>query len=141
VRIALDSNILVYAEGVNGPDRRDAALAAIQDLDDQDILIPVQALGELFAVLTRKARLSAADARAAVLGWADAYDVIDTRTATLTEAMGLVATHHLSPWDAVIVAAAAGAECRVLLSEDMQAGFTWRGLSVRNPFEASDGSA
>jgi predicted nucleic acid-binding protein len=121
VRVALDSNILVYAEGVNGPVRRETAMAAIRDHNSQDILIPAQALGELFAVLTRKAGLRAADARAAVVGWADAYEVIDTRAATLIDAMELVVCHHLSPWDAVIVAAAAGADCRILLSEDMHA--------------------
>ena len=32
----------------------------------------MQALGELFTVLTRKARWPAAEARAAILGWHDA---------------------------------------------------------------------
>ncbi|WP_205963481.1 PIN domain-containing protein [Roseicella aquatilis] len=31
---------------------------------------------------------------------------------------------------------AAEAECRLLLSEDIQDGFTWRGVTVRNPFAA-----
>ncbi|MEO8926567.1 MAG: PIN domain-containing protein [Caulobacteraceae bacterium] len=135
MRIALDSNVLVYAEGVNGADRRRMAIAALKAYEGEDILIPVQALGELFAVLTRKARVPAAQARDAVLAWADTYEVIDTRASTLVDAMELVVIHTLSPWDAVIVAAAAGAGCRMLLSEDMQSGFTWRGLTLRNPFE------
>jgi hypothetical protein len=28
----------------------------------------------------------------------------------------------------------AEAECRLLLSEDLQEGFTWRGVTVTNPF-------
>jgi predicted nucleic acid-binding protein len=138
VRFALDSNVLVYAQGVNGPERRDAALAALSDIAAEDLLIPVQVLAELFAVLTRKARLPATEARAAVLGWLDACEVIDTRASTLVDAMELVTSHKLSPWDAVILAAAAGADCRFLLSEDMQAGFTWRGVTIRNPFEAQN---
>jgi predicted nucleic acid-binding protein len=134
VRVALDSNVLVYAEGVNGPARQLVALEALRDVEADDLLVPVQALAELFAVLTRKARMPAAQARAAVLGWVDACEVIDTRLSTLTEAMELVATHRLSPWDAVILAAAAGEDCRILLSEDMQAGFTWRGVTISNPF-------
>jgi predicted nucleic acid-binding protein len=39
-------------------------------------------------------------------------------------------------WDAVILAAAASAGCRLLLSEDMQEGFTWNGVTVTNPFSA-----
>ena len=37
-------------------------------------------------------------------------------------------------WDAVMLSAAAEAGCRLLLSEDFQEGFTWRGVSVTNPF-------
>jgi predicted nucleic acid-binding protein len=33
-----------------------------------------------------------------------------------------------------MLAAAAQADCRLLLSEDMQDGFTWRSVTVRNPF-------
>jgi predicted nucleic acid-binding protein len=33
-----------------------------------------------------------------------------------------------------MLAAAADAGCRLLLSEDLQEGFTWRGVTVVNPF-------
>jgi predicted nucleic acid-binding protein len=36
-----------------------------------------------------------------------------------------------------MLAAAAQAGCRLLLSEDMQDGFTWRGVTIRNPFAAT----
>ncbi|HZC22176.1 MAG TPA: VapC toxin family PIN domain ribonuclease, partial [Candidatus Binatia bacterium] len=39
-------------------------------------------------------------------------------------------------WDAIILSAAAEAGCRLLLSEDLQAGFTWNGVTVANPFAA-----
>jgi predicted nucleic acid-binding protein len=31
---------------------------------------------------------------------------------------------------------AADADCRLVLSEDLQEGFTWRGVTVTNPFGA-----
>jgi predicted nucleic acid-binding protein len=135
VRTALDTNLLVYAEGVNGEARRSAALQALDALGEDDVLIPAQALGELFAVLTRKAGRGAAEARDAVLDWTDSFAVIDTTQAVLLEAMEIVTTHRFSFWDSVMLAAAAQAGCRVLLSEDMQHGFTWRGVTIRNPFE------
>ena len=85
-------------------------------------------------VLTRKARREAADARRAVLAWSDSYSVIGTTPAVMVEAMEIATTHRLALWDSVILAAAAQADCRMLLSEDMQDGFTWRGVSIRNPF-------
>jgi predicted nucleic acid-binding protein len=60
--------------------------------------------------------------------------VADTTPAVLIEAMELVTTHRLALWDSVMLAAAAQADCRMLLSEDMQDGFTWRGVTVRDPF-------
>jgi predicted nucleic acid-binding protein len=45
-----------------------------------------------------------------------------------------VVTHSLSFWDAVILSAAAGAECHLLLSPDMQDGFVWQGVTIVNPF-------
>jgi predicted nucleic acid-binding protein len=134
MRLALDTNVLVYAEGVNGADRKATALDVLRGFREFEVIVPVQALGELFSVLTRKAKWSAADARSAVLAWADAYPVADTTPAVMLEAMELVTAHRLALWDSVMLAVAAQTDCRVLLSEDMQDGFTWRGVTVRNPF-------
>jgi predicted nucleic acid-binding protein len=49
----------------------------------------------------------------------------------------LAAKHRFGIWDATILAAAAAAGCRLLLSEDMQAGFTWSGVTVTNPFSST----
>jgi predicted nucleic acid-binding protein len=48
--------------------------------------------------------------------------------------MDLMLDHGLAVWDAIILATAAEAGCRVLLSEDMQDGFTWGGVTIVNPF-------
>jgi predicted nucleic acid-binding protein len=133
-RTALDTNLLAYAEGVNGEARRADVLRLLTRLRAEDLVVPTQALGELFAVLTRKAHWPADTARRAVLGWHDAYATAETSSAVLLDALELATTHRLGMWDAIIVAASAQAGCRHLLSEDMQDGFTWRGITIRNPF-------
>jgi predicted nucleic acid-binding protein len=134
VRVALDTNVLVYAEGINGEVRKQQAHAALTTLASDEVVVPAQALAELFTVLTRKARWDAAPARAAVLSWRDACLVADTTSSVLLQAMDLSVDHQLSLWDAIMLAAAANAGCRYLLSEDMQHGFLCRGVEVRNPF-------
>jgi predicted nucleic acid-binding protein len=129
--------VLVYAEGVNGKARQREALALIARLADQSTLIPVQVLGELFNVLTRKAGLPRDAARAAVLRWGDTFPLIDTSSSVLLLAMDLCADHQLAMWDAVALSAAADASCRLLLSEDLRDGFTWSGVTVANPFAAA----
>jgi predicted nucleic acid-binding protein len=91
-------------------------------------------LGELFYVLVRKAGLKRESARTAILSWHDDFPVIETSPAIVLAAADLSVDHGLRIWDAVILAAAASAGCRFLLSQDMQEGFTWSGVTVTNPF-------
>jgi predicted nucleic acid-binding protein len=137
VKVALDTNVLAYAEGTNGIDMKEAALRLIQALPVGSIVLPVQALGELFNVLVLKAKRPATNARAAILNWRDAYAVVDTSSAVMLSAADLATAHNLRIWDAVVVSASAEAGCRLLLSEDLQEGFTWRGVTVTNPFAAA----
>lgn len=134
MRVALDTDILASAEGVNGQARKATALLILREFSAHDVMLPAQALGELFHVLTRKARRDPAAARMSVLGWSDSYAVMDTTPAVIVEAMEIVTTHRLAFWDSVMLAAAAQADCRLLLSEDMQSGFTWRGVTIQDPF-------
>jgi predicted nucleic acid-binding protein len=137
MRIALDTNILVYAEGLNGDAKKQRALVLVEKLPQDLIVLPAQALGELFHVLVRKAGRSPSEARSALLAWQDSFAVADTTAAVILTAAELAAQHQLSIWDSVILAAAADAGCRLLLSEDLQDGFTWTGVTVANPFAAA----
>jgi predicted nucleic acid-binding protein len=136
-RIAIDTNVLAYAEDTNGAARKCAALDILSKLSSESTLIPVQVLGELFNVLVKKARRSRRNAERAVLSWGDAFPLIDTSSSVSLAAMMLANDHQLGIWDAVILAAAADAGCRLLLSEDLQEGFTWSGVTVTNPFSAT----
>jgi len=134
MRVALDTNILAYAEGVNGAAMKRTALGLVEKLPDGAALLPVQTLGELFNLLVRKAGRAPAKARTAILSWKDAFPLIETSTEVMLAAADLATDHQLTIWDAVILSAAAEAGCRLLLSEDLQEGFTWKGVTVTNPF-------
>jgi len=137
LKVALDTNVLVYAEGVNDAAKRDTALNLVRRLPQATTLIPVQALGELFNVLTRKAGMSRGEARERLLGWHDAFPVVQTTPAAMLAATDISADHQLGIWDALVLSISAQAGCRLLLSEDMQEGFTWGGVTVTNPFAAN----
>ena len=134
MRVALDTNVLAYAEGLGDEVRCNQALRLVQTLPSRDVLLPAQTLGELSRVLTRKAGMSAVEARAAVLGWADSFPVADSTWFAFQAALDLTAEHQLPIWDALILSVAADGRCRALLSEDFQDGFIWRGVTVVNPF-------
>ncbi len=134
MRAALDTNVLAYAEGVNGAAMKKSALEIVTKIPEDSVLLPVQVLGELFNLLVRKAGRSPDRARAAVLSWHDAFPLIETSPSVLVAAADLAVHHHFGIWDAVVLSAASAAGCRVLLSEDLQDGFTWNGVTVVNPF-------
>jgi len=135
VRVALDTNILAYAEGIGDSARQLASLDLIRMLPPALVVIPAQCLGELFRLLTGKARRDAASAQEAVLGWADAYEPAAGTWTAFQSAMGAAVNHRLQVWDALILAVAVEQRCRVLFSEDLQHEFTWHGLTVVNPYK------
>ncbi len=136
--VGLDTNILVYAEGVAftaaDAHKPDLVRDLLETLPNGSVVLPAQVLGELYRVLVGKAKRSPSDSRLAVLGWGDLYRGADTTAEVMAAALDLAADHRLSIWDSVVLAAAASAGCRLVLSEDMQDGFTWRGLTVASPF-------
>ena len=138
--IAIDTNLLVYAEG-NGETAADQAKREIiwpligQLLEgDHTLLVSAQVLIELHDILVRKRKLNRAEAMERINAWRAMFDVISTSDKVLESALSLSARHNFRIFDCVIVAAAADARCDQLLSEDMQHGFVWRGVEVVNPF-------
>ncbi|SNB77709.1 Predicted nucleic acid-binding protein, contains PIN domain [Arboricoccus pini] len=134
MRIALDTNVLAYAEGVNGVSRQAEALNLLERLPPHDLVLPVQVVGELMTVLVRKAGRTRPAARSAILSWQELCHLVPTSVQVIRRATDLVADHGFSTWDAVILAAAGEGGCRILLSEDMQDGFTAGGTTIVNPF-------
>ena len=68
--------------------------------------------------------------------WADSFEIADSSWSAFQAAIDLAIDHRLQIWDALIMAVAAENRCRMLLSEDLQNGFIWRGVTVVNPFAA-----
>lgn len=136
MRAALDTNILAYAEGFDEVAKRDVAVDLLRRLSSDMVVLPAQVMGELFQVLVRKGRLTPAVARERLLHWSDAFPVVGTSAKAVQSAFDLSADHLIGIWDAVILSVSAEADCRLLLSEDMQDGFTWRGVTVVNPFSS-----
>ncbi len=136
MRVALDTNLLVYAEGLNDAARMDAARQLLRRLPAPSIIIPVQVLGELSRVMRRKSGLPRGESAARVDRWRSDYQTADTTAAAFADAAEMSLKHDVDIWDAVVISAALHTSCALLLSEDFQDGFVWRGVTVANPFAA-----
>ncbi len=134
MRVALDTNILIYAEGLNGASMQKSALDLLDALPRDFVVLPAQTVGEFFQVLVRKAKRTPVQARAAILNWCNVFPVAETSLPVLLGAAELAVSHRFSFWDGLVLSSASEAGCRLLLSEDLQPGFTWNSVTVANPF-------
>jgi predicted nucleic acid-binding protein len=134
---ALDTNVLVYAEGFGEPEKCRILLTLAATLPVSDVVIPVQALGELYNVLTRKRRVSPDAAKAPIVAWKDSFPTAEPRDADLLAAVDISARHGLQIWDSIILAVASRHGSRLMLTEDMQAGCSWGGVTLANPLDAT----
>ena len=134
MKVALDTNVLVYAEGLDDEARRVIAVDIIERLARPNLVLPVQVLGEFASALRRKAKLPAKETASRVRRLRRTFARAETTAPAFDAALDLWDRHGLQPWDAVIIASSAEAGCSLLLSEDMQDGFRWGGLTVANPF-------
>ena len=124
-----DTNILVYAQQAGEKGERSRALFA------DGGKLSVQVLNEFAAVARRKQNRAWSEIAEAI---ADVLVLLDPPLALSLDmhiaARSLAESHHLSFYDALIVAAAIEAGCDTLYTEDMQHGRTIGGLMIRNPF-------
>lgn len=138
-RFALDSNILIYAEGAQDEVKRDVAVSLVNRLGPGAGLLPLQAAGETLRWLMSRGRLTRRDAVDRIKAWCERCMLLPMTSAAFDQALELIGANGFQVWDAVILSACAEARADVLLSEDMQHGFSWRGVIIVNPFVLSSG--
>jgi predicted nucleic acid-binding protein len=140
IRVALDTNILIYAElkpeSEKGTRSADLILRAARNG-----VIPVQVLGEYLRFIQRRVPQAFEDAVRQASIYRAAFLTPPTTDAVIDTACALARTHRMQLWDCVVCAASAQAGAKVLLTEDMQDGRILDGLRLINPFAASNAEA
>ena len=131
----LDTNVLLYSisEAPAEAAKRDRALTLIAARNNA---LSVQVLQEFYVQATRATRphpLPHADAVDLIRTWLR-FKVQETTIGLVAAALDIKAMHHLSYWDAAIIAAARTLGCRELMSEDMAHGQIIGGVTIINPF-------
>lgn len=137
--IALDTNILVYAESQDDPQGRyEKAIELIALSSAAGSMVPLQAIGEFLNVCRRKKMLDMAAALERAQSYVDLFDTPITAFIDLQQATDWAQTFDLQFFDALIAAIAARAGATMLLSEDMHDGLQLEGLRIVNPFAAAN---
>lgn len=131
----LDTNILVYAWGKPGDEKRDVARELVrQSMDGAGVVAP-HILGEFASVLLHKIRPA--------VGTADVLNALDALRAIPVVPSGLeivrraVEAHReyqVHFYDGLMIATAEASGCDEIYSEDLNHGQAYFGVVVINPF-------
>jgi predicted nucleic acid-binding protein len=130
-----DTNILLYAIS-RDPAEQDKAKRAGDILAARDLALSVQVLQEFYVQATRASRPDAISHQQAVrlIESFGRFPVQDITSAIMTAALRSRERFQLSYWDAAIIEAARAIGCTHVLSEDLNDGQDYGGVTVTNPF-------
>ena len=139
-RVALDSNILIYAELEPESDKGTRSAGLILRAA-RDGVIPAQVLGEYLQFVQRRAPAAFEEAIRQASLYQAAFLTPPTTDAIVNKASALARAHRMQLWDGVVCAASIEAGAKVLMTKDMQDGRLIDGLRLINPFTAANAEA
>jgi predicted nucleic acid-binding protein len=134
--VFVDTNVLLYWRDGRHPAKQARAAAWLAHLwREQTGRTSTQVLSEYYVNVTRKLvpglpAEEAWDDVEALLAW----EPQPVDGALLQRGREVIRRYGLSWWDGLVVAAAQAQGCSLLLSEDLQDGAAYGGVSVRSPF-------
>jgi predicted nucleic acid-binding protein len=133
-RFSLDANILVYAADLAAGERHERVLEILDRAVRRDCVLTLQALAEFFHVTTRKRMVARTDAAVQVRDWATEFPIVAAEPGALSAALEFAVDGRFGWWDALLLATAARHGCEVVLSEDMQDGARFAGVTILDLF-------
>jgi predicted nucleic acid-binding protein len=141
-QVFLDTNVALYVIDARDPAKQERARTWVRYLiAERNLIVSPQVLNELYWIGRQKFPQAPADELRRFVA-----DFIPRCTAPLDatvtqEAFVIGQRYRLSWWDCLIVASARAAQCRLLLTEDMQHGLKIDTLTILSPFLTSPAQA
>ena len=133
-----DANILIYAINRTEVEKQSQAQTLLQSAIENDTgVISVQVISEFFTISTSPRRtrppLSFEEATQ-VIEQVCVLPVVALDLSLVRRALATCRRYQISYWDGLIIAAAERAGCARLITEDLNAGQSYNGVVVVNPF-------
>ena len=133
-KYTLDTNVLVYSVDRQAGERHHKSIELIKKMAQCQCILTLQALSEFYSAVTRKNKMPQKDARDQINDWMVLFPVVAADPATLHRAMQAAEDHQFSFWDSMLLETAVRAGVTHFISEDMQHGRLWKGMSIENPY-------
>lgn len=136
--ISLDANVLIYAVDVDAGLRHATANDVMNRARATSTALTGQAIFEFFHASTRKGKMSIDDAAAIVKDLIGNFRMLQAHTKIIESALDLQSRFRINIWDARLLAVCDAHGCDHLLSEDLQDGAQYGGVTVVNPFNPTN---
>ena len=135
-RAFIDTNVLVYSYDNRDPEKQSRAQQVLASgIENETAVLSTQVLGEFFNAVTRRIPnpLSVEEAEE-VISLFSILPVIGIDVSMVRRAVSTHRRYGIDYWDSLIISAAERAGCTHVLSEDLNSGQSYHGVTVMNPF-------
>lgn len=134
-RLFIDTNILITALDPREPEKRTISADVLRRaIKSHTLALSPQSLNECYRVLSDRRRLVPKEAARAYLGHLMPWCIAPLDVRTTAKAWEVQDETGFAWWDALLVASALIAGCKLFLSEDMEDGRSIAGMRIANPF-------
>lgn len=133
----VDTNVLVYAYDKAAGVKHEQAESILQSLwESRNGCLSIQVLQEFYVTTTRKITQPLSTAQASqIVADLGTWHIHKPDVEDVLSAIQLQGRYDISFWDAMVVHSANQLWCRVLWSEDLNAGQVYQQVRVQNPFK------
>jgi predicted nucleic acid-binding protein len=136
-RVFVDTNVLIYALDPADPRKRLLSADLLRTtISNRTLTLSPQSLNETYRVLVQRPRLMPVQAARDYIRMLAPWAIAPLDSKTTERAFAVEDATGYSWWDCLMLAAALQADCRVFVTEALQAGRVVAGMRLVDPFAA-----
>jgi predicted nucleic acid-binding protein len=133
-KIFIDTNIIVYSIDQHDYQKMDKARLFLKNVKESSIgVLSTQVMQEFYVASTKKMNADPVVIKGILTRLAN-FEVISITPELIFSAIDCSILNRLSFWDALIIAAAASANCKEVWTEDLNHDQVILGVRIHNPF-------
>lgn len=134
-KIFIDTNILVYALDNRDNDKMNKARNILRKvIYENKAVISAQVINEFYVAATKKLSIDKNLIKTIVHNFKN-MEIIASDLQLTENAIKISIESQISFWDSLIIAAAEKANCKLIISEDLNSGQKYQDISLINPFQ------
>lgn len=130
----IDTNVFIYSLDRADPAKQTQARALLKSLQERGSgVVSTQVFQEFYVVSTGRLGVEPHLAKKIISSLAN-FETVTIDLPLIKQAIDICVADNITFWDALIVSAAAAAQCETIWTEDLNHGQLIKGVKIKNPF-------